>query len=126
MNATGLYSLAIEHLRSDNAIRNLVSRVYEQEPTAASVPYIYLSIHHSKGVPTFDELTSKVHVVCYTLSYSMLETLEIVEHTKRVLRKLLRETELTLNSNTHRTVRRGEIFQSTVSFEVLIDDYLEI
>ncbi|ACZ49292.1 hypothetical protein ACIS_00734 [Anaplasma centrale str. Israel] len=122
MSIADLYALALERLRSDHNVRNLVSSVYEQAPTVASVPYANLHIRNSEDITTFDRAACKVHMTCYIFSYSIIETIEIIKHAKNVLQRLLQELELTFIGRGYRVVQKGETFQSALSFEVLIDD----
>ena len=126
MNIVDLYVLVLERLRSDHIIRNLVSCVYEQAPAVASIPYAHLHIRYTEDIATFDKVAFKAHMACYIFSYSILETIKIAKHTKSALQQLLQKLELTFVGRGYKIVRKEEIFQSTLSFEVLIDDSLKI
>ncbi|MFV9878467.1 MAG: DUF3168 domain-containing protein [Anaplasma ovis] len=126
MNVVDLYALVLERLRSDHIIRNLVSCIYEQAPTVASIPYAHLHVRHIEDIATFDKVALKAHMACYIFSYSILETIKIAKHVKNALQQLFQELELTFIGRGYKVVRRGEIFQSTLGFEVLIDDSIKI
>ncbi|AXW84950.1 DUF3168 domain-containing protein [Anaplasma marginale] len=126
MNIADLYVLVLERLRSDHIMRNLVSCIYEQAPTVASIPYAHLHIRHAEDIATFDKVACKAHMVCYIFSYGILETIKIAKYARNALQQLLLEQEFIFVSKGYRVVRNREIFQSTLSFEVLIDDSLKI
>ncbi|QXK91941.1 hypothetical protein HL033_04330 [Neoehrlichia mikurensis] len=79
------YKLILSLLKSDKAISSIVTEIYSQLPKKASFPCMCLYINSCKVINTFSNTFLEVYLTCNIYSYSVYDTLEIIDCVKKLL-----------------------------------------
>ncbi|WP_249549267.1 hypothetical protein [Anaplasma phagocytophilum] len=123
-----LYSTLVEYLRSDVILKDLLSDIYEQAPTNASLPYAYLHFCYIEEICTFDRLVYRAMIMCGSLSNSLEEVMNITEQVRSTCMEFFSGKEkYVLSDIRYKIVHLSQsIFQSNIDLEVLISDSSEL
>ncbi|QLL66739.1 hypothetical protein O998_02830 [Anaplasma phagocytophilum str. Norway variant1] len=123
-----LYSALVKHLRSDIILKDLLSDIYEQAPTNASLPYVYLHFRYIEEICTFDRLTYRAMIMCCSLSNSLEEVMHITEQVRSICMAFFSDKEkYVLSDIRYRIAHLSQnVFQSNIDLEVLISDSSEL